>query len=130
MDQPNNLNFWGKVSQDISEDELHAQTIDRIRIISTELLKLAQESQQQVYALKEHHEQEREHILNERNCLAEELDREREKNRKLIAKLAVVEKKLSDMQTRWTELSKEMLRLDADMDDEPDQRNKHAKLHQ
>lgn len=126
MDPPNNNNFWGHASLDINDDELHAQNIDRIRIISTELLKLAQESQQQVFALKEKYEHQQDQLIADRNGLEAELAQERKKNEDLTNKLISMEDKLSKILTRWTELSKEIQPIDADTNNE--NRRKQAKF--
>ena len=115
MDKLNNNSIWEQPTQGISDFELHAQNLDRMKIISTELIKLAQESQQHAYSLNDKHELRIEQIIHERDCLIKELTQEQDKNRELTAKLNSIEKQLVDMQENWTPLYEQIQKLDADM---------------
>lgn len=134
MDQLNNNNnnsTWDEVSQYMSDHELHAQNIDRMRIISTELLQLAHESQQQVYKLKDKQELKHHQLAQERDNLATELSQERDKNKELALKARSLEKQLDELQSKWTSLYEQLQSLDADMQETIGRRTKRsAGLHQ
>lgn len=126
--QSSTSNFWGQTAQNLTEEERHAQTLERIRIISAELLKLAQESQQHVCDIKDQNEYDNQQLIDERNLITQELAEEREKNKELSLKIAVLEKKLANLQRSWNHIYEQVLSTDADMDEISGKPRKFLKL--